>query len=292
LGNAYEGARQGAPVRKRKHIEAAPLPAVHVDHMSSVDSGPRMLAIKEYRRDHVKLPPMDAMQHGYDNKGYDNKGPVISFNNLDPNQAKPALPEYSTPVVYDGENPCGTLNEDDEAVYFFPFPLDPTFYIQCDQTGNMFIQPCDVGELWNQDMSTCVPDMQLSSDSAVDIHHAADNPCPGSDWAYFPFPNNDQLFLMCVGDVAYPMACPAGSFWDDMVSTCTYTPAPEYDDYEDDYSEEPEEENKMEEEYIVAEESYEINSEDSGDGEGGCEPGASYNAMLDLCIANSALSQG
>ena len=141
-----------------------------------------------------------------------------------PRYPDPIPPQDPEPPIYDGENPCGQGGG-----FYFPFPNYPHFYIQCDQMGKMYTQPCHYGHIWNDDLSTCVPDLGLppppTADpdaplEAVDIHHVGGNPCPGSTHTYHPFANNDRLFIMCVGDVAYPMPCPYGAKWNDDISTC------------------------------------------------------------------------
>lgn len=143
-----------------------------------------------------------------------------------------SIPEIK---VYDGKNPCG-LRDDAGEHFYFEFPLDNQYYIQCDQNGQMYIQPCDRGEVWNQKILTCVPNLGLLSGSSSnsDVTDStgegtdgegvidSSNPCITSELTYHSDPINQQSFLVCVHQTPYPFYCPDGSKWDDIMQTCDF----------------------------------------------------------------------
>lgn len=45
----------------------------------------------------------------------------------------------------------------DNDMYFHPHPVDQTKYIQCDEFGDAFVKECQNGEIWSQQLMTCVP---------------------------------------------------------------------------------------------------------------------------------------
>lgn len=122
-------------------------------------------------------------------------------------------------IIYSGSNPCGS----EKNVFYYPFPDNPHYYIQCDQMSNVFIQPCDIGEIWSQEILTCVPDLAevkaVIPETSTDAKPVESNPCQTSDLTYHQHPDK-QHFVMCVAGIPYPMQCPYGAFWWEDVKTC------------------------------------------------------------------------
>ena len=131
--------------------------------------------------------------------------------------------------IYNGANPCIEKNSENIFVsdHYFQFPLDPTFFIQCDQLGNMFIQPCGDDKLWSPKAMICVPNQMPES---MDIHAvdakniptlSVSNPCLEVEaHTYYKHPYDETMFIVCDGEVPYTFHCPQGQLWDDYSLTC------------------------------------------------------------------------
>lgn len=132
-------------------------------------------------------------------------------------------------IEYNGENPCEGQEDEDVKTYYFMFPLDPAFFIQCDQTGNMFIQPCASDMLWSPTATTCIPTQQPDSfdpyapDAKSIPTLSVTNPCLDEDADdYHSHPHEKDMFIKCDGDVPYTFHCMEGLEWDEYAKTCEW----------------------------------------------------------------------
>ena len=69
----------------------------------------------------------------------------VSFNGNGGDEMMPVMI-----LKHEGDNPC-----ESETGFYFPYEQNPNFFIQCDESGRMFIMPCAPGLAWNQDTLTC-----------------------------------------------------------------------------------------------------------------------------------------
>ena len=130
--------------------------------------------------------------------------------------------------VYDGTNPCKEQDEvTSDTYYYHQFPLDASFFIQCDQLGNMFIQACGDDKVWSPKVQTCVPGQEpasrdLKAPDAKSIPTLSiSNPCLEDEAAvYNSHPFDENMFVVCVGETPYTFHCPEGQTWDHYSLTC------------------------------------------------------------------------
>ena len=154
----------------------------------------------------------------------------------------PPLPTIEVPE-YDGPNPClsGTNQ------YYFPYPNDNRFFLQCDATGSMpAVKACPPFTRYlknspdqyscmdfftkisrGQEGDTAVPgldelDISTLLESLTAEEYEQINNCKiGSNTdTYQPFPFDTRYFIQCSNGRPMIMACNDGSVWNFMENTC------------------------------------------------------------------------
>ena len=136
-------------------------------------------------------------------------------------------PDNTIIPVSVSDNPCDTGEG-----FYHAYPSDPRYFIQCDESGAMFVHACGYSLVWDQELMTCVPWSVMLSTPGADhgMPGAAkegrgedgdyDNPCINSDRTFFHFPYNQYLYIMCMGSQPYVMPCSVGLIWDNDITTC------------------------------------------------------------------------
>lgn len=68
----------------------------------------------------------------------------------------------------------------------------------------------------------------------------ARNPCPDSTEVYFTYPYDSHMFVMCVGNMPFILACPDNLQWNSDINACDWPdlgPPEEDYDYDQSYTE-------------------------------------------------------
>ena len=152
------------------------------------------------------------------------------------------------PSLSETENPCvaGTG-------FYYPFPNNSAFFVQCDPTGNAFVQPCPAGLEWNQQLLTCAGAAEdgggknktggqnsagkpggassggmqngagggsLGSQPGLSVALLAPCSLPFNDGAVFPNPADAAVFVQCSGGVPVVRPCEPKTVWNQRIFSC------------------------------------------------------------------------
>ena len=88
-------------------------------------------------------------------------------------------------------NPCTHENIMKNHMYF-SYPKNHHYYIQCDEWGGAWLVPCPDNEVWNQNLTQCVPD-------SVEVKSPCTAEAISKGIFFFPYPGDKHKYIHCAG---------------------------------------------------------------------------------------------
>ena len=102
-------------------------------------------SVTRHERDADAQPPI------IDRGGLTPYGYLDDYYDIDVDSDVIGDDEPPAPPTHNGPNPCLTGYE-----FFYEFPGDAKYYIQCDEWRNMYVQACPDGLHWDTAVATCL----------------------------------------------------------------------------------------------------------------------------------------
>ncbi|XP_046559887.1 uncharacterized protein LOC124268910 [Haliotis rubra] len=122
--------------------------------------------------------------------------------------------------------------------FYFPYPPNPSKYIQCDASGNSWIRDCPADLVWNSALNTCYYRMGSAQQPAQEpvkepSGHTTSVPPPAATTDANPcnsnnngqiFPHTDRTkYITCTNNgVAVVQSCAPPVVYYDTIKTCNW----------------------------------------------------------------------
>ncbi|XP_067674107.1 uncharacterized protein [Haliotis asinina] len=127
-------------------------------------------------------------------------------------------------------NPCTPANIG-KHLFDFPYPPNPSKYMQCDAFGKLWMRDCPVGTVWNEGRRSCSNQSRVSATTTLKPSipitstpsaSPASNSCNGSNNGAM-FPHTDaSKFILCDHGIAVVMSCPPLLQFDITINRCNH----------------------------------------------------------------------
>ncbi|XP_046559879.1 uncharacterized protein LOC124268905 [Haliotis rubra] len=120
-------------------------------------------------------------------------------------------------------NPCTPANIARHR-FDFPYPPNPSRYIQCDAFGKLWMRDCPGGTVWNEGRRSCSSQSGVTTTLKPSILRTStpSNSCNGNNNGAM-FPHTDaSKFILCDHGAAVVMSCPPSLQFDVSINRCNH----------------------------------------------------------------------